>query len=123
MTGMLWLLACAELADRGPRAAPEAVTWRGWIYPSPPVDETAVPLGDATVTFVPEGEDPALVRTRLAHAGFVCVLDRSGDQRLVVGCEPDQREQVRSVIAGTPHATFDGRVLETSRLRFDDDPS
>jgi hypothetical protein len=72
---------------------------------------------------VPEGEDPALVRTHLAHEGFVSVLDRSGDQRLVVGCEPAERERVRSVIAGTPHPTFDGRPLELSRMRFDDDPS
>ncbi len=81
------------------------------------------PASHSVAWLVPEGEDPALVRTHLAHEGFVCVLDRSGDQRLVVGCEPAQREQVRSVIAGTAHTTFDGRALRPSQLRFDDDPS
>jgi hypothetical protein len=80
--------------------------------------------GAHTVSWVvPEGEDPALVRTRLAHEGFVSVLDRSGDQRLVVGCEPHERERVRAVIAGTAHTTFDGRPLQPSGLRLDDDPS
>ena len=71
---------------------------------------------------VPEGEDPALVRTRLAHAGFTSVLDHSGDQRLVVQCGSADRERVREIIAGTGHATFDGQGLQPSQLRFDDDP-
>jgi hypothetical protein len=72
---------------------------------------------------VPEGEDPALVRTHLAHEGFVSVLDRSGDQRLVVRCEPGEREKVRAVIAGSAHTSYDGHPLDSRGLRFDDDPS
>lgn len=72
---------------------------------------------------VPEGEDPALVRTHLLHAGFTSVLDHSGDQRLVVECEPDDRELVRDIIAHAAHTTFDGRALQPSQLRFDDDPA
>ena len=71
---------------------------------------------------VPDGEDPALVRTHLAHAGFTSVLDHSGDQRLVVQCAPADRERVREIIAHTEHATFDGHALRPSQLRFDDDP-
>ncbi len=71
---------------------------------------------------VPDGEDPALVRTRLAHAGFTSVLDHSGDQRLVVRCGPADRERVREIIARTEHATFDGQGLRPHQLRFDDDP-
>jgi len=71
---------------------------------------------------VPDGEDPALVRTRLAHAGFSSVLDHSGGQRLVVRCGPADRDRVREIIAGTEHATFDGQALQPSQLRFDDDP-
>jgi hypothetical protein len=71
---------------------------------------------------VPDGDDPALVRARLAHAGFTSVLDHSGDQRLVVQCGPAGRERVREIIARTEHATFDGQGLRPSQLRFDDDP-
>ncbi|MFZ2015721.1 MAG: hypothetical protein WAV00_18035 [Nocardioides sp.] len=72
---------------------------------------------------VPEGEDPATVRTHLSHAGFTSVLDRSGDQRLVVECEPGDREMVRDIIAHAAHSTFDGQALQPSQLRFDDDPA
>ncbi len=72
---------------------------------------------------VPDGDDPALVRSRLAHAGFTSVLDHSGDQRLVVHCGPADRERVREIIAHTEHATFDGRGLRPNQLRFDDDPA
>ncbi len=72
---------------------------------------------------VPDGDDPALVRTRLAHAGFTSVLDHSGDQRLVVRCASADRERVREIIARTEHVTFDGQGLGPSQLRFDDDPA
>ena len=67
---------------------------------------------------VPDGEDPALVRTRLAHAGFTSVLDRGGDQRLVVQCRTTDRERVREIIAQTAHTTFDGHAIQPSELRF-----
>ena len=80
--------------------------------------------GAHTVAWVvPEGEDPALVRTHLSHAGFTSVLDHSGDQRLVVECEPGDRELVRDIIAHAAHTTFDGQTLQPSQLRFDDDPA
>jgi hypothetical protein len=80
--------------------------------------------GAHTVAWVvPEGEDPATVRTHLSHAGFTSVLDRSGDQRLIVACEPGDREMVRDIIAHAAHSTFDGSALQPSQLRFDDDPS
>jgi hypothetical protein len=72
---------------------------------------------------VPEGDDPAHVRARLAHEGFTSVLDHSGDQRLVVRCERADRERVREIIAHTEHATFDGHPLSPSQLRFHDDPA
>lgn len=56
---------------------------------------------------VPEGEDPALVRTDLAHAGFTSVLDRSGDQRLVVECEPADHARVHEIIVHR-HTSFGG---------------
>ena len=80
--------------------------------------------GAQTVTWVvPEGEDPATVRTHLSHAGFTSVLDRSGDQRLVVQCEQGDQELVRDIIAHAAHATFDGRALQPDQLRFTEDPA
>ena len=55
--------------------SPEATAWSAYV--------------------VPEGEDPTFSRAALGHAGFVSVLDHSGARRLVVRCEPDQREHVR----------------------------
>jgi hypothetical protein len=74
-----------------------------------------------TVSYVvPEGEDPTFARAALAHAGFVSVLDRSGDQRLVVRCEPGQREQVRSILEQTDHPTVEHGLL--AHVPFDDEP-
>ena len=87
--------------------------------------ETALlsPGAHTVAWVVPEGEDPALVRTHRSHAGFVSVLDHSGDQRLVVECEPGNREMVRDIIAHAAHTSFDGAALQPSQLRFDDDPA
>jgi hypothetical protein len=49
------------------------------------------------------------------------VLDRSGDQRLVVQCRPADRERVRDIIADSEHTTFDGHLLRSDQLRFEDD--
>jgi hypothetical protein len=69
-----------------------------------------------TVAFVvPEGEDPTYARAALTHAGFVSALDRSGDQRLVVRCEPGQREQVREILERVDHR---GRLVH---VLFDDE--
>src|SRR5262245_36190221 len=84
--------------------------------------EAALLSPDAhTVTWlVPEGEDPSLVRSHLAHAGFDSTFDHTGDQRLVIRCEPGEREQVREVIASTEHLTYDGPVPFGLPLRFAD---
>ena len=71
---------------------------------------------------VPEGEDPSAVRTHLAHAGFPSVLDHIGD-RLVIQCEPGEREKVREVIADTEHLTYDGPVPFGLPQRFADEPA
>jgi len=84
-------------------------------------EELLSPQAHTVSWLVPEGEDPALVRTRLSHAGFTSVLDHSGDQRLVIACEPGEREQVRAVIAQTDHLTFDGHSAEPGLLRFVDE--
>jgi len=77
-----------------------------------------------TVAYVvPEGQDPALVRVALAHAGFVTVLDRGGDQRLLVECAESRREQVRRLIADLGDQGLDGVRVATGHVRFVDEPA
>jgi hypothetical protein len=85
--------------------------------------ELLAPEAHTVSWVVPEGEDPSQVRTRLSHAGFTSVLDHSGDQRLVIACEPGQREQVRAVIAGCDHVSYDGHARAGEPLRFVDEPA
>jgi hypothetical protein len=80
------------------------------------------PSAHTVVWVVPEGEDPSLVRTHLAHAGFDSAFEHSEDLRLVIRCEPAEREKVREVIAGTEHLTYDGPVPFGLPLRFADEP-
>jgi hypothetical protein len=75
------------------------------------------------VWVVPEGEDPSLVRTHLENAGFASAFDHSEDLRLVIQCEPAEREKVREVIAATEHLTYDGPVPFGLPLRFVDEPA
>jgi hypothetical protein len=51
----------------------------------------------------------------------VTVLDRSGDQRLVVRCEPGQRERVRTVLEQVDHPTFDGHHDHVAHVAFADE--
>jgi len=77
-----------------------------------------------TVAYVvPEGRDPALVRVALAHAGFVTVLDRSGDQRLLVECDESRREQVRRVIEDLGDPGLVGPEIHDGHVRFVDEPA
>lgn len=72
-----------------------------------------------TVSYVvPPGQDPAVVRAALKHAGFVAVMDHGGDQRLLVECEAGQRNRAREVIE---HAG--GLEQPVSHVHFEDDPS
>ncbi|MGA8248975.1 MAG: hypothetical protein WB797_18860 [Nocardioides sp.] len=75
-----------------------------------------------TVSYVvPEGEDPALARAALTHAGFVSVLDRTADQRLVVRCEQGERERVRAILEHVDHPTFDGHHEDAAHVQFVDE--
>jgi hypothetical protein len=80
--------------------------------------------GAHTVRYVvPEGDDPAPVRAALDHAGFASVLDRGGDQRLVVRCEPGERDRIRQVIHDVHVADVHRTAAGRTRPRFDDEPS
>jgi hypothetical protein len=96
---------------------------RNWGRDAAETEKSLLAPEAHTVSWVvPEGEDPAVVRTHLAHAGFVSILDRSGDQRLVVHCEDGDRERVRSIIERTDHIAYDGHALHP-HPHFEDDPA
>jgi hypothetical protein len=79
------------------------------------------PQAHTVVYIVPEGQDPALVRAALTHAGFSTVLDRSGDQRLMVECDESHRAQVRAIIEGLDHTALDDCGTHVGPVRFEDE--
>jgi hypothetical protein len=77
-----------------------------------------------TVAYVvPEGQDPALVRVALSHAGYVTVLDRGGDQRLLVECAESQRDHVRMIIEDLDHTGLEDSGAYAGPVRFEDEPA
>src|SRR5690242_5523613 len=92
---------------------------RSWGEERAAVETSLLAPGAHTAAYVvPEGEDPTFARAALSHAGFVSVLDYSGEQRLVVRCEPGQREQVRRILEQTDHPAVDGH-----HIHFADEPA
>ncbi|MFZ5481211.1 MAG: hypothetical protein ACOZNI_30915 [Myxococcota bacterium] len=56
---MLWLVGCGvDWVDRGPREAPDEVTWRGWVYTYPPSSEDTPTHTGGTLVLAPDGSDP-----------------------------------------------------------------
>jgi hypothetical protein len=82
-----------------------------------------LPSSHTVAYVVPEGQDPALLRVALTHAGYTTVLDRGGDQRLLVECEESHRAQVRHVIESVDHGAFEGSEVLRGHVRFEDEPA
>jgi hypothetical protein len=71
---------------------------------------------------VPVGQDPAVLRAALTHAGFTTALDTErGDERLLVACDEQARVQVRSIIEHVDRAGADGPDLQVGRVTFEDE--
>jgi hypothetical protein len=94
---------------------------RRWSLAEARVDARLHSPAVPTVAYVvPEGQDPALVRVALTHAGFATVLDRSGDQQLLVECDNGHRERARHVIEGL--GGLEGPDVPIGHVRFVDEP-
>jgi hypothetical protein len=95
------------------------VALRAWGTEQAVIESSLLSPEAHTVAYVvPEGEDPTFSRAALSHAGFVSVLDHSsGARRLVIRCEPDQREHVRATLehihARTEHVQFADEPMQT----------
>jgi hypothetical protein len=95
---------------------------RAWGAEAAATEQSLLAPGAHTVVYVvPEGEDPTFARAALTHAGFVSVLDHSGDQRLVVRCEPAQREHVRMILEQTDHPSVGAHRGYAAHVHFDDE--
>jgi hypothetical protein len=71
---------------------------------------------------VPNGVDPADVRTALARAGFSSAMSRAGvPECLVIGCAEGERARVREVIERVHETAYDGADLDLRPVVFEDE--
>lgn len=71
---------------------------------------------------VPDGQDPAILVAALAGAGFTARAEmRGGVERLVVACDEDQRDRVRSVIEAVHLTGFEGVEMHVAHASFEDE--
>lgn len=105
---------------------------RSWGMQEEALETSLLAAGAHTVAYVvPDGEDPTFVRAALSHHGFVSVLDHGGghsgghggERRLVVRCEPGQREEVRGILQAADHPATYGDPARAVRVLFDDEPA
>ena len=87
---------------------------------------TETPLrrsGTHTLAYVvPDGQDAAVLRGALRHAGFNSVSDFSGGvERLLVVCDEKDRAQVRSILEHIYEAGFAGPDTHADHVRFQDE--
>ena len=78
---------------------------------------------DATVCYdVPAGQDPVVLVSALAHAGFTAraQLD-AGQERLRVHCDDEDRATVRSIIERVHTSGVEGTSVPSGPVRFTDE--
>ncbi|HET8560996.1 MAG TPA: hypothetical protein VFL69_10790 [Marmoricola sp.] len=99
------------------------MTLRRWELDEARVEERLhAPDAHKVSYVVPEGQDPAILRAALTHAGFVSVLDESGGtERLVVECASQDRSRVREIIEHVERSGFEGIEMHAGHVRFDQD--
>jgi hypothetical protein len=79
--------------------------------------------GVHTVTYaVPNGVDPAHLRTVLLSAGFASRPSSSGSREcLVVACTEGDRVRLRQLIANVHESAYDGTDLDLRPVVFEDE--
>lgn len=71
---------------------------------------------------VPNGRDPAALKSALAHAKFTAVTDdHGGIERLLIACEESDRTQIRQILEEA-HRAGSGRHRVSAPVRFEDEP-
>ena len=76
-----------------------------------------------TIAFaIPTGVDPVTAESALASAGFNCGHSRVGDVECVrIECDESQRDRVRSVLEEVFMTQYDGSVLPSGHVVFEDE--
>ena len=76
-----------------------------------------------TVSYaVPNGVDPADLRTALLRAGFSSTMSSAGTHHcLIIGCSQGDRARVREVIEGVHETAYDGSDLVLRPVVFEDE--
>jgi hypothetical protein len=77
----------------------------------------------ATLRYVvPPGQDVAVLRAALTHAGYESTARlEHGTERLYVACPGSSRDDVRRVLEGVHRTGFDGAEMLVGHVRFDDE--
>lgn len=71
---------------------------------------------------VPNGIDPAVIRTELSRASFSTGVERVGAlECLRIECEEGDRARVRQIIEGIRLSRYDGSELERDHVVFEDE--
>lgn len=71
---------------------------------------------------IPTGIDPALIRSELLKAGFTTGTDRVGNtERLLIECEREERDRVRTAIEGATLTGYDGSAATLGHVTFEDE--
>jgi hypothetical protein len=71
---------------------------------------------------VPNGLDPADLRTALARQGFLSTVSTAGDREcLVIGCSESDRSRVREVIGSVHETVHDVTDLDLRPVIFEDE--
>jgi hypothetical protein len=76
-----------------------------------------------TVSYaVPNGVDPADLRTALLRAGYSSTMSTAGTRQcLMIGCSNGDRARVRDVIEGVHETAYDGSDLVLRPVVFEDE--
>jgi len=96
---------------------------RRWMLDEEQIEaQVRSPKAHRVAYVVPPGQDPAILRAALTHAGFTSALDtENGDERLLVACDEHERVQVRSIIEQVHRAGVDGPEMQVGRVSFEDE--
>ena len=72
---------------------------------------------------VPDGIDASVLSSALARAGYSSALEIvGGDERLLIRCQLDDRERIRTVLEGVEHHAYDASGLRIGAVTFRDEP-
>lgn len=100
-----------------------AVGMRRWGLDDSRTEARLLSPATHTVSYlVPDGEDPTVVMAALRTAGFTCIVSEGAHQeRVVVECEPADREVARNLIDHARRSALSGTSVDVGHVAFEDE--